>query len=263
MGRGDLVPRILTEFGVLICLSEAQGVRRAWPGNLSETGACVRIKDPAQKGQSVRLRIQLGKNTPKMELAGRIVWVRHDSIHDVDYCGVGFENLSADQLRQIRTYVERGGESLLNFLSEFPHFADFSQEDCRQLLQITTLRELEKGEILYQENTDDVDLQGLFIVESGLLNIYKGRKPRPERQLAAVSPGQIFGETTLILDQPHSATIAAVIPSRLIQIHKLGFHLMRSKNPSLALKIMEVAARALAIRLGRTTKRLFSPIEIE
>lgn len=263
MGRGDLVPRILTEFGVLICLSERHGFRRAWPVNLSETGACVRLKDPAQKGQTVQLRIQLGKNTPRMELAGRIVWIRHDSIHDVDYCGVGFENLSPDQLQQIRNYVDQGSESLLNFLSEFPHFAGFSREDCRQLLQITTLRELEKAEILYQENTQDVDLQGLFIVESGLLNIYKGKQPRPERQLAAVSPGQIFGETTLILDQPHSVTIAAVTPSRLIQINKLGFQLMRSKNPPLALKIMDVVAKSLAIRLGRTTKRLFSPIEFE
>ena len=195
-----------------------------------------------------------------MELAGKTVWLRKDDINDVLYCGVGFDSLSDSQLEQIRAYVELGGSALLRFFSEFPLFKDFSQTDCRSLLRIVTLRNLDRKEVLYQEDTRDIDLHGLFIVQSGLLSIFKGRNHRPDRQLAVVSSGQVFGETTLVTDQSHSATVMAVNDSTLIQINKLGFRLLAKDNPHLALKIMDVVAKTLVSRLGRTTKQLFAPI---
>jgi len=260
MGRGDLVPRIITRFGAKIRRLDEESFSRVWPVNLSETGACVRLNNEIAAGRPVELVIQLGDQGLANQINGQIVWVRHDELNQVYYCGVGFIDLNEEQLEQIRAYVEQGGAALLEFLSEFRLFEGFSQDDGRNLLKIVTLRELEKEEILYREGTRDVDMQGLFIVQSGLLSIFKGRVLRPEGQLAVVSPGQIFGETTLLNDQPHSASIVAVNDSRLIQINKIGFGLLRKKQPELALKIMEVVARALANRLGRTTKKLFSPM---
>jgi len=261
MGRGDLVPRILTRFAVSIRIVGETGYRSAWPVNLSETGACLRLNYPVPVDQEVELHVELSASADVMPMQGRVVWVRPDKINGVYYCGLGFENLDDEHLQQIQNYVAMGGATLLEFLSEFPLFRDFSQEDCAALLRIVTLRELEKREILYEEGTQDVDLQGLFVVQSGLLSIFKGHTPRPERQLAVASPGQIFGEATLVLDQPHSASIMAVNESRLIQINKVGLQLMRKQRPELVLHIMEAAAKALAQRLGRTTKKLFSPVK--
>ena len=55
----------------------------------------------------------------------------------------------------------------------------------------------------------------------------------------------------------------AVNKTLLIQINKVGFMLIRKEQPDLGLKIMEVVARALAARLGRTTRKLFSPIRFQ
>ncbi|KPK76096.1 MAG: hypothetical protein AMJ79_08220 [Phycisphaerae bacterium SM23_30] len=260
MGRGYLAPRLITNFAVKIRCLEEERFLPAWSVNLSETGACLRLKRPMEVNQPVVLQIRLTEQTAPMGMTGRIAWVRQDRINQAYYCGLGFTDPDPEHLMQIKDYVELGGEALLEFLSEFPLFREFSREDCQSLLKIVTLRELEKKEILYVEGTRDVDLQGLFIVQSGLLSIFKGYVPRPERQLAVVSPGQIFGETTLINDQPHSASIMAVNDSRLIQISKMGFQLMRKQQPALALDIMEVVARTLAARLGHTTKKLFSPV---
>jgi len=263
MGQGDLVPRIITNFDVRI-RSEAEGTfGPTSPVNLSETGACLRLCSRTAPDQIIRLQIRLAEEPEAMEVKGRIVWVRHDPVNEVYYCGLGFTELGDEQLRRIRQYVEWGSEALLLFLSEFPLFEEFSRDDCRSLLRIVTLRELDKKEILYAAGTRDMDLQGLFIVQSGLLNIYEGPQPRLERHLAVVSPGQIFGESTLLMDQPHSATIMAVNPSRLIQINKVGFQLLSEKEPQLALKLMKVVARALVARLGRTTKKLFSPTRFD
>jgi CRP-like cAMP-binding protein len=263
MGQGDLVPRIITNFDVRIHCEADRTFRQTWPVNLSETGACLRLSTKVTPGQPVQLQIRLAEDAEAMEVNGRIVWVRHDPVNEVYYCGMGFTDLSGDQLMMIRQYAKLGSEALLLFLSEFPLFEEFSREDCRSLLRIVTLRELDKKEILYVAGTRDMDLQGLFIVQSGLLNIYEGSQPRLERHLAVVSPGQIFGESTLLTDQPHSATIMAVNHSRLIQINKVGFQLLSEKEPQLALKLMKVVARALVARLGRTTKKLFSPTRFD
>jgi len=260
MGKGDLVPRIITSFDVRLQSDGQEVFGRAWSVNLSETGVCVRLAKRLAVDQQVQLQIQLDHQSIAMSITGRVVWCRPDEINKIWYCGLGFSGLDEDQLYQIRSYVEVGTESLVKFLAEFPLFKDFSRDDCQALLQIVTLRELEKKEILYYDGTTDVDLQGLFVVQSGILSIFKGSIPRPERQLAVVSPGQIFGEITLVNEQAHTATVMAVNPSTLIQINKMGFLLARKNNPALALKIMDVVARALAARLGRTTKRLFSPI---
>ena len=260
MGRGDLVPRIITAFEAKIRVSGDDPFSSAWPVNLSETGACLRLARRLPVGKAVELHIKLVEDVPPMNLFGRIVWVREERINRMFYSGVGFDHPNDDQLQQIRTYVELGADWLVQFLLQFPLFKHFSCDDCRSLLRIVTVRELHKKEILYREGTRDVDLQGLFIVHSGLLSIFKGSRPRPERHLAVVSTGQIFGEITLVNDQPHSATVMAVNDSRLIQLNKMGFLLLRHEQPTLALKMMEVVARTLAGRLGRTTKQLFSPV---
>ena len=263
MGQGDLVPRIITNFDVRIHCEPDGTFRQTSPVNLSETGACLRLKTKVTPDQQVQLQIRLGQDTDAMEVNGRIVWVRHDPVNEVYYCGLGFTDLSNIQKMNIRQYADLGSETLLLFLSEFPLFEEFSRDDCRSLLRIVTLRELNKKEILYVAGARDMDLQGLFIVQSGLLNIYSGSQPRLERHLAVVSPGQVFGESTLLMDQPHSATIMAVNHSRLIQINKVGFQLLSEKEPQLALKLMKVVARALVARLGRTTKKLFSPTQFD
>jgi len=262
MGKGDLVPRIITAFGVRMRSGEEKEFVRGWPVNLSETGTCVRCPVSWAVGESVELEIKLGQDGPRMSVRGRIVWVRADGVNNVFYMGVGFVDLAGEQLEQIRAYAKWGAEDLLRFMSEFPVFEGFSEDDCRALLRILTLRRLERKEILYQEGKNDLDMQGLFIVQSGLLNIFKGPVPRREKQLGMVSPGQIFGEITLIVDQPHTATVMAVNESNLVQVNKVGFRLLRNEQPALALKIMDVVARALISRLGRTTRKLFAPVHL-
>ena len=262
MGRGDLVPRIITDFGVTVRPAAGEGAVPAAPVNLSETGVCVRLRRELAVGESVQLSIQLERGSDGMEVTGRVVWQREDEHNKVWYCGIGFAELTGQQRDRIVQYVREGAEALLAFLAEFPLFEAFTEENCRSLLRIVTLRQLERGEVLYQEGTRDLDVQGLFVVQSGLMRIFKGRRATPDRQLAVVSAGEIFGETTLVTDQAHSATVMAVNDSTLIQINKLGLRLLRQKDPDTALKIMEVVARVLASRLGRTTHMLFSPVRV-
>jgi CRP/FNR family transcriptional regulator, cyclic AMP receptor protein len=260
MGRGDLVPRIITGFKAAVQYGAEASFKQAWPVNLSETGACIRYKLELPLQAQITLLINLSDEIGPIHVAGRVVWARFDEASRFYYYGVGFSNLGEGPLEQIRKYVDHGSLALLQFMSEFPLFKDFSLDDCRSLLRILTVRELDEKEALYREGVSDLNTQGLFIVQSGLLSVLSGVIPRLEKQVAIVSPGQIFGESSLLIDQPHSATLRAVNPSRLIQINKVGFQLLRNEQPKVALKVLDVVGRTLVARLGRTTKKLFCPI---
>ena len=254
------MPRIITDFDVRIRLRRDKSFGRVWPVNLSETGVCIRLRLPVEEKQYVDLKITLGNEEDVMILFGRIAWVREDAVNQVYYCGIGFSSLSQKQLEKIRNYVDAGSEALMNLFSSFPLFNQFSHEDCRGLLRIVTLRRLQKKEFLYSDGEINMDLQGVFIVQSGLLSIFKGKKAKPHRRLAVVSPGEIFGEFTLLYETPHTATVMAVNDSTLIQINKMGFQLTKEENPALACKIMELVARSLAGNLKHATKKLFCPV---
>ena len=257
MDTSDLAPRIITQFGVRL-LTEEDTPLAAQPVNLSENGVCVRTTEALTKGQPLTLEIALAQRI--LTIPARVIWTRRDQTNQQTYCGLGFAKLTDTQRRDIQTYVEQGARQLLTFFSEFPLFSDFSAADCRLLLRIVTLRQLDRQQVLYHQGDEDNDLQGLFIVQDGLLAVFKGPQIRDNRRLAVISTGEIFGETTLVCQQPHSATIMAVNPARLIQINKIGFRLLREQQPVLALKIMDIVAQTLSRRLGRTTEMLFSPL---
>ncbi|MBN1435502.1 MAG: cyclic nucleotide-binding domain-containing protein [Sedimentisphaerales bacterium] len=255
----NLVPRIITRFGVRVQTEGWGDPITAAPVNLSEKGVCISLDQGLKKGTPLLLEIDLIPNSPPFKCKGIVAWNTKQKSGSY-YCGIGIQGLTEEQVKSIREYVQKGARTLLKFFSEFPLFDALSEQDCLSLLRIITLHELDKKEVLYYEGDEDEYLKGLFIIESGLLGIYKGRKTDPEKKLAVVSAGQIFGETSLVTDQPHSATIAAVNPSRLIQISKVGYMVLRQESPDIGLKIMDIVARTLTMRLGRTTKLLFSPV---
>ncbi|MBN1846674.1 MAG: cyclic nucleotide-binding domain-containing protein [Sedimentisphaerales bacterium] len=252
---------MITDQGVRIRLQRTKPFGRVWPVNLNETGVCIRMRLCVQKEQWLEMQLELGDEEP-LYIPGQVEWVREDPAGGIYYCQIRFANLNAHQSQKIRAYMETGTESLAAFFSHFPLFEKFSPQDCRRLLGIVTLRELPKKDFLYMQGSNDLDVQGLFIVCAGLLSIYRGRKFKPERQLTVVSPGEIFGEFSLLHGRAHSSTVLAINDTVLVQINKEGYEMMRLDDPSVALKVMEAAARSLSDRLNRATQRLFCPARI-
>ena len=255
-----MVPRIITSFGIELTRKGNKVVANVRPLNLSVKGLCIQADSELNEDEILSVFIQLGPHGDIVSCHVKVVWIRFDPILESYYYGLGFVDLSDEQRGLIVQYVEQGTKWLLEFMSEFPLFGDFSEDDCRELLHIITLRDLKYREVLYRAGERDTDLHGLFIVQAGLVSIFKDPEPSPDCQIATVSAGQIFGETSLVFDQEHSATVAAVNDTRLIQISKAGFIALKKKNPQVGLKVMEVVAKALASRLGRTTGLLFRPL---
>ncbi len=254
---------VVAKFVICMRLNEADNFIATRPIKLSETELSLQTQLKVEVGQEVQCRVKLCQIDKPMIIDAVVTETSYDDVNDLMFCVCKFVDIDRTYSEEIKLFNVQTAFSLSHFLAEFPLFEDFTQQDCETLAKFVTYRELEKKQVLYYEKTTDSHMQGLFIVQSGLLSIYKGKKHRPDKQIAVVSPGQIFGENTLVTDQPHTATIAAVNESTLIQISKIGFQRLKEKYPELGLKFMEIVARTLSKRLGRTTKLLFNPIELK
>jgi CRP-like cAMP-binding protein len=103
---------------------------------------------------------------------------------------------------------------------------------CRDL----PLRSFAAGETILAEGTpSDV----LYVLVTGAVEVVKG-----DVQIVAVhEPGALFGEMSVLLETPHTATVRALEPSTLhVAEDPLGF---LHANPEIAFELSRLLARRL------------------
>ncbi len=74
---------------------------------------------------------------------------------------------------------------------------------------------------------------------------------RNEQELTRLQKGDIFGETGLINNQPHSVTATAVSNCEIAKISKRRFMFMVDETPGFALNVMRVLAQRLSLETAK------------
>ena len=91
---------------------------------------------------------------------------------------------------------------------DHPLFRYLPDEMRRRLESLSTVIELQDGQILIREGDRDTRL---YTVEQGTLEIVAPG----ERVIAAVGPGEVLGEVSFIDDSPRFASVRAAAPAIL------------------------------------------------
>jgi CRP/FNR family transcriptional regulator, cyclic AMP receptor protein len=103
------------------------------------------------------------------------------------------------------------------------------------------------GEPVFQEG--DVG-RACFIVAEGRVEIHKQDPAAGQgKPLAALEPGDFFGEMTLIDELPRSATARAASPARLYILYKTHLDDLGDVFPRVAARLLRNLARLLSARL--------------
>lgn len=89
----------------------------------------------------------------------------------------------------------------------------------------------------------------LFIIESGKVAIQ--RADAPGVTLAELGPGDFFGETSILQEQPHGASAVALGAVRALRIDVAAFHGLLRENIEIAVLLM----RRLVMRLKASEQR--------
>lgn len=122
-------------------------------------------------------------------------------------------------------------------------FATLTAEELRLLSSEAKNRLVHTGaSLLRQGDAGD----SLFILREGLLEVRKTTDEHPETVLDHIRPGQFFGEMSLLLGDPRSATIVATSDAVVVEITKEAMTKLMHKRPELARYLAELLAQRQA-----------------
>jgi diguanylate cyclase (GGDEF)-like protein len=104
-----------------------------------------------------------------------------------------------------------------------------------------TERELQAGEILFRQ---DDPSDGLYWIESGVLVVLQGRLDEP-RLLTFRHPGQVVGEISLLENILRTASVSAIVRTRLRYLSKEKFQDLLAQIPGFGVDIMRLLSSRL------------------
>ncbi len=130
-------------------------------------------------------------------------------------------------------------------LKRIPLFANLADDDLAAVVDIAMTRTYPKNTLIISEgDTND----SFFVVLSGKLKIFLSDEDGKEIILGMKGPGDYFGEMALFDEQPRSACLMCVEPSKLLTIGADHFKNFLRQNPSVALNsISELCRRVRSL----------------
>jgi cAMP-dependent protein kinase regulator len=111
-------------------------------------------------------------------------------------------------------------------LQTSPVFEPFSREDRKKLVASFRLRELGAGHAVFEEGSK---AEGLFVLLAGRLEVLKGL----DKVLGQLSPGDVFGEMSLLDGSVAMATVRAKTRSWVLLLPRHGFEDLAARYPQI------------------------------
>ena len=137
----------------------------------------------------------------------------------------------------------------LKILSNIPAFNGLTEEQLEQVQQITSSRELSRGELIFSEGDEG---NGFYVVVKGRIKIFKLSPEGKEQILHIIGPGEPFGEVAVFAGRSFPANAQAINNSRLLFLPRSDFVSLISGNPSMAMEMLAV----LSMRLRQFTMQI-------
>ncbi len=134
-----------------------------------------------------------------------------------------------------------------------PLFADLTQEELDEMIAISRLFKAPAGFNILEEGQPG---PGMYIIVHGMctcrLQLFQG----DDTHLANLYKGDVFGELSLIDDQPVSATVTTVNECILYHIEKERFLELRTQLRPAAFKVLRALGPTICNRLRAINARI-------
>src|SRR5688572_703757 len=151
-------------------------------------------------------------------------------------------------MKKIELLPEAAFEKLKIVYEHIPEHAKPTQNNSpfasslKQFLEISgSERSLRAGEILFRQ---DFPAENMYWIESGVVGILQGDLENP-RLLGFRYPGQIVGEIALLENIPRTASVAAIVPTRLKTLSTDKFEAFLSLIPGFGVELMRLLSSRL------------------
>jgi len=146
---------------------------------------------------------------------------------------------------------------MIQALKQQSLFSDIDSEGLEKLSKIVEKLSLKKGEQLFKEKDDT---RGVFLLHSGKVEISRVTADGWRQTLTVVTPGDFFGELSILERRHHVASAVAVEDAELFLIPKEEFDRLMEQDTRLACYILKKIAMEMSKKLRRTTDKFLSAL---
>jgi CRP/FNR family transcriptional regulator len=146
---------------------------------------------------------------------------------------------------------------MIQALKQQSLFSDIDSEGLEKLSKIVEKLSLKKGEQLFKEKDDT---RGVFLLHSGKVEISRVTADGWRQTLTVVTPGDFFGELSILERRHHVASAVAVEDAELFLIPKEEFDRLMDQDTKLACYILKKIAMEMSKKLRRTTDKFLSAL---
>lgn len=241
-------PRVGTDLAADLYATDFGGALLGRTRDLSIGGACIATQSPFNfKGLH---RIVLGLPSQNLTLNAYGCWQREDPSENTILTGVQFENPDEEQLELVWDQVLDAGKKLARFLYQRTSLHELGLEEAMGLAQVTRLRSMSGGELIYRQGTRNQGDDSIYIITEGTVTLQLRIRDAIEQPLTQLGVGDIFGGLPLLADMPHSESAVANSEVRLLEIDNSAFRHLRSTKPWLGHRLGVALLRVHAQRMG-------------
>ena len=128
-----------------------------------------------------------------------------------------------------------------------PLFKPLSAEEQTQIVDKLLVYNYDKGQVILKQG---VQGGGLHIIMHGRVRVYRELPDDKRKVLARLGPGEMFGEISILLNQPTIAAIAALQETRTCYLPRRAFCELVLDHPGLRVSLFDITAERTA-RTGR------------
>jgi CRP-like cAMP-binding protein len=139
-------------------------------------------------------------------------------------------------------------------LERHPLLAHLQPEQIEHIAATGEVERFEPGEEVVGEGSYG---DALYLVLSGKVQVSKA-----DHELAALEPGEFFGEMSLLEPAPRSATVTASEPSYLFRLPSTAIQVLLQTDPGAATALLIHIVKTLSERLRRANETLASVGEL-
>ena len=136
-------------------------------------------------------------------------------------------------------------------------FADLSEKELGFLAERSSVKQISANELIFSEGDP---CQGLFIVQSGAVKIFKMAPNGREQVLGIERTGNSVAELPVFDGGDYPASTIAVEDSALLFVRKEDFRALCLEHPEVALKVLRVVGRRLRGLVGIIEELSFTTV---
>jgi len=251
-------PRVGADLPVEIYSGEFGGALLGRTRDLSIGGACIATQSPFSFKSLRRVTLRLPGQNLSLDAAG--CWQREDPVEHLILTGIAFENPAPETLEVIWNQVLDAGKRLARFLYERTALRELGLEEAMGLAQVTRLRTMQPGDMIYRQGTRDRAGDSIFLITEGTVTLQIRIRDAIEQAFCQLAPGDLFGGLPLLADLPHAESAVANTTLRLLELDEAAYRHLRTMKPwlghRLGVALLRVHAQRMSQVLGLASRTL-------